>query len=165
MAMATCRECGKDVSTEAKACPHCGAPKPVKQLGGCALLLILLGIVVVIGIAMPSDSTTSGGGSATPTFNFYAMVDGAKEQVRQRLKDPESARWSGIKVVETVQSGNAVKVVCGTVNSKNSFGGYAGPSRWLSNGLNVTALESDLSGGEFDELWRKTCVGRVLHTQ
>lgn len=27
MAMTTCRECGKDVSTEALVCPHCGAPQ------------------------------------------------------------------------------------------------------------------------------------------
>ncbi len=28
MALAPCRECGKEVSTEATACPHCGAPRP-----------------------------------------------------------------------------------------------------------------------------------------
>ena len=27
MALVKCRECGKDVSTEASACPHCGAPR------------------------------------------------------------------------------------------------------------------------------------------
>lgn len=29
MGVARCRECGKDVSTEAKTCPNCGKPKPV----------------------------------------------------------------------------------------------------------------------------------------
>lgn len=28
MAMSTCRECQRGVSTEAAACPHCGAPQP-----------------------------------------------------------------------------------------------------------------------------------------
>lgn len=28
MALASCRECGKDVSSEARSCPHCGAPRP-----------------------------------------------------------------------------------------------------------------------------------------
>lgn len=28
MALAPCRECSKDVSTEAPACPHCGVPHP-----------------------------------------------------------------------------------------------------------------------------------------
>jgi len=29
MALMFCRECGKQVSSEAPACPHCGAPQPV----------------------------------------------------------------------------------------------------------------------------------------
>ena len=33
MAMITCRECGKDVSTEALACPHCGAPQAGLKAG------------------------------------------------------------------------------------------------------------------------------------
>ena len=28
MALSKCVECGKEVSTLAKTCPHCGAPKP-----------------------------------------------------------------------------------------------------------------------------------------
>ena len=32
MAMSNCRECGKTVSTKAKTCPNCGAPKPAKKL-------------------------------------------------------------------------------------------------------------------------------------
>ncbi len=28
MALTICRECGKEVSTEAPTCPHCGAPRP-----------------------------------------------------------------------------------------------------------------------------------------
>lgn len=31
MALVECRECGKEVSTEAKTCPHCGTPKPAVQ--------------------------------------------------------------------------------------------------------------------------------------
>lgn len=31
MALVACRECGKEVSTEAKTCPHCGTSKPAMQ--------------------------------------------------------------------------------------------------------------------------------------
>ncbi len=31
MALISCRECGREVSTEALACPHCGAPAPGQQ--------------------------------------------------------------------------------------------------------------------------------------
>ena len=33
MALAPCRECGRDVSTEAAACPHCGVPRPTAAAG------------------------------------------------------------------------------------------------------------------------------------
>lgn len=41
MSLAQCRECGKEVSTEAASCPHCGAPnpyipRPSAPLGGVA---------------------------------------------------------------------------------------------------------------------------------
>jgi hypothetical protein len=65
MALIKCRECGGSVSTEAAACPHCGAPqrtvpppspqRPVIQqqprqkkgmgLGGCLMVLIAIGTV------------------------------------------------------------------------------------------------------------------------
>jgi membrane protein YdbS with pleckstrin-like domain len=31
MALGECRECGKQVSTEAATCPHCGAPRPTAR--------------------------------------------------------------------------------------------------------------------------------------
>lgn len=41
MALKPCRECKKDVSTEAKTCPHCGVAAPVKQGSGKAWLVAL----------------------------------------------------------------------------------------------------------------------------
>lgn len=32
MALIACRECGKDVSTEATTCPHCGVPNPISPI-------------------------------------------------------------------------------------------------------------------------------------
>lgn len=47
--------------------------------------------------------------------------DIAKAAVTERLKDPESARFTGL------QMSADGKVVCGKVNAKNSYGGYVGP--------------------------------------
>ncbi len=50
MAMKTCKECGKEVSTSAKACPHCGKTNPsgrstaVKVVGGIVGGIILLSV-------------------------------------------------------------------------------------------------------------------------
>ena len=35
MALQPCRECGKEISTEASACPHCGAGHPTGESGRC----------------------------------------------------------------------------------------------------------------------------------
>lgn len=54
MALKPCRECGREVSTEAKSCPNCGAENPVKKqsigqkrVGTGTGCLIILGIFLV----------------------------------------------------------------------------------------------------------------------
>ena len=53
MAMTTCKECGKQVSTEARACPHCGAEAPAKKkakggIGKWLLIVFAIGVVAAI---------------------------------------------------------------------------------------------------------------------
>jgi len=56
MAMGACRECGKDVSTSAKVCPHCGVKRPVRRKGlgcfavGLIVVAVLIGIGALVGI-------------------------------------------------------------------------------------------------------------------
>jgi hypothetical protein len=50
MALVKCRECGKDVSSTAAACPHCGAPrKPAAKQYGCgtAIVVVVVGSIVI----------------------------------------------------------------------------------------------------------------------
>lgn len=47
MAIRPCKECGKDVSTRATSCPHCGAPVS-QQKNGC-LPVLGIGVCVVVG--------------------------------------------------------------------------------------------------------------------
>jgi hypothetical protein len=48
MALIKCHECGQDVSTQAKACPACGAQ--VKKPSGTRLTLFLLAVLGVFGL-------------------------------------------------------------------------------------------------------------------
>lgn len=52
-----------------------------------------------------------------------ALIDSAKAAVARSLKDPESARFADLRIGRTA---NGEPVVCGTVNAKNSYGGYTG---------------------------------------
>lgn len=56
MALIECRECGKQVSTDAKGCPHCGAPEPANKKGMSKLVktfLWVLGIGVFGNVITP----------------------------------------------------------------------------------------------------------------
>lgn len=55
MAMISCRECGKEISSEASACPHCGISLKRKGLGFTSLFLVLLvGGLVLAAINEPN---------------------------------------------------------------------------------------------------------------
>lgn len=57
MALDICDECGKEVSSKAEACPHCGAP--IKKFSWFAF--IILGIIIFAGVStfIPSENKSS----------------------------------------------------------------------------------------------------------
>lgn len=60
MAMKPCRECGKEVSTDASACPHCGKPSPHRATisnGRGLLILAVLGALALGFVARAGDNT------------------------------------------------------------------------------------------------------------
>lgn len=69
MALTTCKECKKEISTEAESCPHCGAKKKkFFSVGGCSLLgcfglvltfLIFYGIGYNKRTSSPPPATTT----------------------------------------------------------------------------------------------------------
>lgn len=69
MALTHCRECKKDVSTEAKTCPHCGAGmpalkrKPISAGMGC---LIVVGLLVLISVVMSDNDSAPARPAAPP---------------------------------------------------------------------------------------------------
>ena len=55
MALVKCRECGKEVSTKAQACPHCGFKRrghpfitSLKALVGLYFLLVAIALIAVV---------------------------------------------------------------------------------------------------------------------
>lgn len=51
-----------------------------------------------------------------------------EEKVRSSLKDPDSAKFSERKIHHAGKNG---AITCGTVNAKNSFGGYSGAMAYM----------------------------------
>lgn len=67
MAIGSCRECGKEASTEAKACPHCGASKPVKKKISPLTVVIVLFLVLFVVFKILPGSSNNVAPSATNT--------------------------------------------------------------------------------------------------
>jgi hypothetical protein len=74
---------------------------------------------------------------AAPSKREQAAIDLIKTQ----LKDPESAKFKGIKPM-------GEKGFCGWVNAKNSYGGYTGFAVFYVNDGKVAILTPELSTPE-----------------
>ena len=62
MALTTCRECGKQVSTDAKTCPHCGTSAPAKKKakGGIGKWLLIVFAIGLVAMVLPKkDKATT----------------------------------------------------------------------------------------------------------
>jgi hypothetical protein len=83
MALATCRECGAEVSTRAKYCPRCGVSKPVRS----GSLTFLYGLVILVALVIALGQY-DGKKTAGPSSNSSAVE---KEQfLLQHSDDPKA---------------------------------------------------------------------------
>lgn len=88
-------------------------------------------------------------------MNEISFTRMAKEKIKERLKDPDSAIFSDVYFNRTQK--DQIDVICGKVNSKNSFGGYSGDQHFMAFGT-MQVLESDFKDNyEFIEAWNTYC--------
>lgn len=76
MALVKCPECGKEISSDAKACPNCGHPltTPKKKMSKAAKIIL---IIVAVLIAAPTLTFVGCIGTAA-IFSSYGKVGGAE---------------------------------------------------------------------------------------
>jgi len=72
------------------------------------------------------------------------LIQKAKRQISSRMKDPDSTKFSGVKIFGAKEA----RVVCGEVNAKNSYGGYVGAVPFVSDGEKINIVFGS------DEMWR-----------
>ena len=60
-----------------------------------------------------------------------AYITASLDRVKQLLKDPNAAEFSNIYAPVFYPDQKEDPSVCGTVNAKNSYGGYAGNMRFV----------------------------------
>ena len=93
MALVKCKECGQQISTDAKACPSCGKKRTSSGTMGCAVILLicLVGFIVSLftGFGTQTDNT--------PPISRSPREDAARgaclNYLRENLHDPDSAKF------------------------------------------------------------------------
>ena len=84
-------------------------------------------------------SALESGSGARAKLSDAAFLAQAKSAVSQGMKDPDSAQFRAVRIK---RAGN-IRYICGEINAKNSYGGYVGYSRFLSDGDQVTVMDGE----------------------
>lgn len=117
MAIANCRECGKEVSDQAKTCPHCGVSAPVQKVAW--LWVIVFGILVALMVksCVSNDPTPKNEPEDPHADKRYSLAIGLESTLKKGLRDPESLK---IEQLYTDETGGRI---CALYRARNGFGG------------------------------------------
>ncbi len=124
MALVKCKECGNQVSTDAKSCPSCGAKPPKQGMGLLAKFFLLIVVIMAIGKCASDTSPTSQKPKVEKTPE-QVKAEQEKEAQFQRdvlmikalkaaMKNPAS-----FELVQVIRLEN--KTLCVTYRGTNSF--------------------------------------------
>jgi hypothetical protein len=84
-----------------------------------------------------------------------ASTDSLREQARERLKDPAAGQFSNERLHPVADSTGMA--LCGTVNAKNSYGGYIGKAGFVSTTEGLVVFETSEPRGAFKPIWDTWC--------
>ena len=147
MALVSCSECKVSISDQASACPHCGCPlnkHPTtenagelsidsaslnRRKNGQHVWAWVIGLVIATPIALIASIYVRN--KAVGPVGW--AQENTEKALKERMKDPGSMVIRSSYVVQKAdEKGNESIYVCGIVDGKNSFGGYAGGTRFAS---------------------------------
>jgi rRNA maturation endonuclease Nob1 len=175
MALITCRECQKQISTEAKQCPNCGAKVipyklPKKKISGTSIMKgLLVGFAVLVALStigafiesQKSPEQLQQEAANREAYNKrQTEIKQEKEKktlrenraatvaaaIRLSARNPDTIRW------ESILTNEDATVVCVTAGLENGFGGM--------NRENIAAVGGQFSNKVKD--WNKHCAEKRL---
>lgn len=174
---ALCTNCGKYTSPEFPQCLGCGAslpgngssqtmastnapePATAKNTSGLYLAFLVIGLIAAVywgtSFLGGSDVAVSDQTSSDRNAKEFAWMEEAKDQVRARMRDGDSAQFRNV----AIHRFQGAPLVCGEVNGKNGFGGFAGFERFIFAGSVGTFVSRDMAPGEMDKSWALMCSG------
>lgn len=113
---------------------------------------------------------TSQAGPKLTSPSSATVQDRAKAAVLLKLKDPNSAKFGILTAMTSPNAhGEPTDVICGTVNAKNSYGGYAGATPFVyfvQSGdvkiKNEMSSNSDVMAMLADNIYRQFCLREAV---
>ena len=109
--------------------------------------------VVVLALIFAISLTGCSSSQDSIVADDAEIIEGARSTLRDTLKDPSSAEFRNEKV--GFYEGRAV--VCGEVNSNNSFGGKTGFQRYVAANASAVVTEEAMDPLEFETVWARIC--------
>ena len=85
------------------------------------------------------------------------MRKGLEDRVREGLKDPDSAKFTGEFLSRSDNPASPVISLCGQVNAKNSYGGYGGFSAFIVNSDMQVVFYDKQQASSFAPVWDTWC--------
>lgn len=153
MALTACHECKQQISSEAAACPHCGA-KPKKGLSGCSIVLLVFAAFLVYTCTSAMQGSSAPPKPAKSAEELQAdkelqLAIAAGLVLKKQLKDPSS-----FKVTDFVIYHDGA--ACYEYSAKNSFNAtLASKAVFLPP---AALLTSERDGNKFVKAWNSTCT-------
>lgn len=147
MALTKCKECGKEMSSEAKACPACGAPPP-KKTSLVTWLVCGFMLFVFVRCAQMGGTGTSTATAPTPKTTpaeekEFQTVVGSLVWIKENMKNPKS-----FELVSAQMIGG--KALCIEYRGTNSFNAVV---------LNRRVITDNVNSAESKD-WNRECAGR-----
>lgn len=158
MSLRSCKECGKQISTEAEICPGCGA-KPPRRIGivrSILLVFVALTTCNMVKLSLTKSETKPADTSAEikqktekdAEYKRFAAALVTSQVVRAAARDPESVKFDKIIVNDDASK------ICAKYRAKNGFGGTNVETIVFVNGTETRA----------DDSWLLHCTGK-MHDQ
>jgi hypothetical protein len=116
MALVNCRECGKEVAQDAKACPHCGIEKPGEANGSVTVenamkaipVLLLVGVVLFFctNINGNKDSQPASKTSDEPKISSAANQEVVTDLLKKKVACTDAITALEAKGAVRIRDGN-----------------------------------------------------------
>jgi len=89
MALKPCKECGREISTNAKSCPHCGANPQPAQIGCLSSIFIIFLVLLIVGYisTLFEGSNLSSNKPPVNSTNALKKIEVKKEQEFKQNRD------------------------------------------------------------------------------